>query len=117
MKVFFLASCIIIYGLLPAQIDKKSRIDSLDQALRADSARIFGHKKFRAFIRYAERNSIGNPHPVNFYGPQAGVLVNEYHMIGTGFYFSSAYTRRFYEYKDGDRNVLEGLDMRYGSLF
>lgn len=100
-----------------AQNSKQKRIDSLNAQLQIDSARIYGYKKFRPFLRYSERNSIENPHPVNFYGPQLGILVNEYHIFGTGLYSSSPRTMQFYTYKDGNINSTEGIDIRYGSLF
>ncbi len=100
-----------------SQDEKQIQLDSLKKNLEKDSAKIFGPKEFRSFFRYSERNSIANPHPVNFFGPQMGVVVNEYHIFGAGIYLSSPHTRKFYEFKDGGKNVTEGIDMRYATLF
>jgi hypothetical protein len=111
--VLLLSYCSVFYS----QNEKQARLDTLKTKLQRDSSYIYRWRVIRPFLRYSERNSIENPHPVNFYGPQIGIVVNEYHIFGTGIYLSSPRTRKFYDFNDKGKLSSEGIDMRYGTLF
>lgn len=98
-------------------LSKQQKIDSLKAQLQADSTYIYRFRKVRPYIKYTERNSIGNQHPVNFYGPQFGLVLFERHILGVGYYLSSKMTRKSYPVLDGNTEATEALDMRYGTFF
>ena len=91
--------------------------DSLIHQFRSDSTYIYRFKKFRTHIKYSERNSLGNPHPVNFYGPQLGILYNEKHVFALGFYLSSPKTRAGYHYNHNGIDTKEYINIKYGTFY
>lgn len=97
--------------------NKERQLDSLHTQLKNDSVYIYRFRKVRPYIKYTERNSIGNPHPVNFYGPQFGLVLFEKHILGVGYYLSSVRTRKAYPVLDGIIEASQAVDMRYGTLF
>lgn len=96
---------------------KEKKLDSLRTQLQNDSVYIYRFRKVRPYIKYTERNSIGNPHPVNFYGPQFGLVLFERHILGVGYYLSSVRTRKAYPVLDGVIEASQAVDMRYGTFF
>jgi len=96
---------------------KERKLDSLHTQLQKDSVYIYRFRKVRPYIKYTERNSIGNPHPVNFYGPQFGLVLFEKHIFGVGYYLSSVRTRKAYPVLDGTIEAFQAVDMRFGTIF
>lgn len=96
---------------------KQQQIDTLNARFRKDSAEIFGFKKIRPFVNYHERNSIGNPKIVNFFGPQIGMLVKERHITGFGIYFSSPNTKKPVHVIDETADALKKINITYMTAF
>ncbi|MBK9283531.1 MAG: hypothetical protein IPM51_04345 [Sphingobacteriaceae bacterium] len=102
--IFFI---ILLNGICFSQNEARLKIiDSLKTKLESDSNYIYRFRKFRLHLKYSERNSLGNPHIVNFFGPQLGVLINEKHVFALGYYFSTPKTRAGY------RNFVDGIETK-----
>jgi hypothetical protein len=65
-------------------VSKSRQLDSLGRKLRIDSLYIFRFKKLRPYGNIDNRNSFNKPS--NFTGYQLGLIINEYHTFGVGFY-------------------------------
>ena len=87
---FFLAFLLLFVfaGNSIAQNDsiKKRKVDSLTFKLKKDSLHTFRFKTIRPFANYDNRNSFIRDKPVNFKGIQLGVMLNERHVFGLGYY-------------------------------
>jgi hypothetical protein len=90
---------------------RKTQIDSLTRKLIADSMYTYRFKKLRPYGNIDNRNSFYRPS--NFTGFQLGVIVNEYHTFGIGFYQLNQATR-------AKATVNEGYSLRalrYNTVF
>jgi len=65
---------------------KKVKIDSLRLNLKADSLKLYRFNIFRPYANIDNRNSFLQKKPVNVKGGQIGVIINEYHVFGFGYY-------------------------------
>lgn len=83
LPFFFLLMCSGSF-LSQTLSTKQRRLDSLERKLIADSMHTFRFKKLRPYGNIDNRNSFYRPS--NFNGYQLGVIVNEYHTFGIGFY-------------------------------
>ena len=87
MRFFITVLLILFFAKLSfAQNEsiKKHKLDSLKSKLRTDSLYTFRFKTLRPYGNIDNRNSFNKPS--NFNGYQLGVIVNEYHTFGLGFY-------------------------------
>ncbi len=82
LAIFFSSICIC--HAQEISVLKKHRIDSLTRKLIADSMHTYRFKTLRPYGNIDNRNSFYRPS--NFTGFQLGVIVNEYHTFGIGFY-------------------------------
>lgn len=96
---------------------KKKQLDSLRVDLQCDSDYIYRFRKIRPYINYHERNSLDQSPRANFYGPQAGVVLFEKHIVGFGAYFSTKKTQRPFEDTDNDKKIDRNVKITYGTLF
>ncbi|MCE3226507.1 MAG: hypothetical protein K0S32_1058 [Bacteroidetes bacterium] len=96
---------------------KQKKIDSLTAQLRKDSVHIYRFRKIRPYLNYHERNSLGNPKIINFYGPQLGVVLYEKHIIGLGDYYSTPKTKLPYSTYDENMEVKRSIEIRYLTFF
>lgn len=105
--------------LLPAQIDPaiQTKIDSLTTELKNDSVYIYRFRKIRPYLNYHERNSVDHYPRVNFFGPQAGFVLYERHIVGFGAYFSTKKTKLPFEDMDVDKKIHRTIKITYGTLF
>ncbi|MGZ4099941.1 MAG: hypothetical protein ACXVNM_13730 [Bacteroidia bacterium] len=114
---FFILISFPLVGLSQLSLYEQRHKDSLRLKFQKDSTIIFGFKKIRPYINYHERNSIENPKTINFYGPQAGLLLFERHITGAGVYFSTANTKKPFESFDGNNPVIKRIDIKYFTVF
>src|SRR4051812_2363230 len=115
MRLFFLIPALLLFQVSIAQIDslspekkleeKNLRLDSLNLKLLKDSMHIYRFQKLRPYIGIDNRNSFVNNQPVNFKGLQFGVILNEKHIIGLGFYAMSQNSKKPLATKEGTVSV------------
>jgi len=86
MKLIFAMLMLLMANTLFSQnaASKSRQLDSLGKKLRTDSLHIFRFKKLRPYGNIDNRNSFNKPS--NFTGYQLGLIINEYHTFGVGFY-------------------------------
>jgi len=119
MKHFFAFALLFIIPFFSesqtnSRLDQK--IDSLNQKLAKDSSYIYRFRKWRPYVNYIERLSLGNPHTVNFLGPKLGLVYNERHIFALGAFFSSTNTKKPVTVLDGNVIANEKLNMTYGAV-
>lgn len=91
--------------------EKQKKIDSLTAKLAADSTHTYRFKTLRPYGSIDNRNSFIKPS--NFNGYQLGVIVNEYHTFGLGFYRLNAANR-------ASSTIMKGYKLRalsYNTVF
>lgn len=110
-----LVSILLFGGTLTAQNDsiKKHKVDSLTLKLQADSLHTFRFKTLRPYGNIDNRNSLFRSKPSNFNGYQLGVIVNEYHTFGVGFYALNSASRSNSPVKKG----YSLRNLRYNTVF
>lgn len=96
---------------------KKAKIDSLTLHLRADSLHLYRFNRFRPYANIDNRNSFITNRPVNIQGGQIGVVVNEYHIFGLGFYTIIQQSQKAQKTKDDTRTVNQYLSLNYYTAF
>lgn len=116
MKFFVALSLLFAFGYNSyTQTDsiRQHKIDSLTLKLQRDSLHTFRFKTLRPYGNIDNRNSFIKNRPANFNGYQLGVIVNEYHTFGIGFYRLNSATRINSPVKEGYK--LRAL--RYNTVF
>lgn len=92
---------------------KQQRIDSLSTKLYNDSLHTYRYKKVRPYGNIDNRNSFLKNRTSNFNGYQLGVIFDEYHTFGLGFYQLNRVTRLNAPVKRG----YELRNLRYTTVF
>lgn len=138
MKFYALFLCFLISfcGWAQQDVARQQKIDSLTLKLKNDSLRTYRFKTLRPYGNIDNRTSFLIKRPSNFNGYQLGLIVNEYHTFGFGFYRlnqatsrnaavktgyklrSLTYNTAFYEYMLVNKRFYEvdlPFEMGYGS--
>lgn len=116
MKRFVALILLLNTGWLGAQTDmlrRQQRIDSLNWQLHYDSLHTYRFKQLRPYGNIDNRPSFLRNRPSNFSGYQLGVIVNEHHTFGLGFYQLNTATRRNSPVKAG----YQLRNLRYTTVF
>ncbi len=93
------------------------KFDSITQKFKKDSAHIYRFQKLRPFLGLDNRNSFIKDVPVNVRGIQFGVVINERHTTGLGFYAVNGNTSKNVKTKVGNEDALTTLQLNYITLF
>ena len=106
-------------GISIAQSDslKKRKIDSLTVKFKKDSLHTFRFKTIRPFANYDNRNSFIRDKPVNFKGIQLGVMLNERHVFGLGYYTMTDESQRPLRTQEQAVAYNRYLNLSYYTLF
>ncbi|MES2678904.1 MAG: hypothetical protein V4635_03425 [Bacteroidota bacterium] len=89
----------VTFSFAQSDPEKKIKLDSLKAKLTADSLHTYRFKILRPYGSIDNRNSFIRPS--NFNGYQLGVIVNEYHTFGLGFYRLNAANKASSTIQDG----------------
>src|SRR4051812_40989064 len=101
------------------QLSKKEKLDSLRTKLSVDSAHIYRFKKVKFLLAIDTRNSFIHTNTkasVNFNGFQLGVVLNEKHNVGFGFY-SMSHVQKTHPIIDQQKTININLNMGYATIF
>jgi len=94
------------------------KIDSLRHKLTQDSLHIYRFQKIRPYVNLDQRNSFIKDKPINVNGLQAGILLNDKHVIGLGGYNITLKTQQIVRTKLHANIPIEvSLNMSYGTAF
>ena len=92
-------------------------MDSLQVKLQMDSLHIYRFNKFRPYANIDNRNSFITNQPVTIQGGQIGVIINEYHIFGIGFYAIVQESQKTQKAQDNMRTVDQHLSLNYNTFF
>jgi hypothetical protein len=120
-KTILIVFPILLHGFLFSQNKdslKLHLIDSLTTILKTDSAHIYRFQKYRPFLNIDQRNSFIRQQPINVYGGQGGILINDRHTFGFGGYAITARSKQIIKIKT-DQNIPANrtLNLDYATFF
>lgn len=116
MRLFFALMFLITVIYVHAQNDaplKQQRIDSLTTKFLKDSLHTYRYKIVRPYGNIDNRNSFLKNRASNFNGYQLGVIFDDYHTFGIGFYQLNRATRLNAPVKSG----YQLRNLRYTTIF
>lgn len=103
-----------------SQLSKEDKLDSLRAKLTADSSYLYRYKKYKFLLAIDTRNSFIHSDKkvsIDIAGVQLGVVINDRHDLGLGFY-SALGSAKTHPIKDDQSKILNvNIKMGYATVF